>query len=42
MGIKDGLLRVSVGFEALEDIKADLERGLRAVLAASRQVEAAE
>ena len=42
MGIKDGLLRVSVGFEALEDIKADLERGLSAVLAASHQVEAAE
>ena len=42
MGIKDGLLRVSVGFEALEDIKADLERGLSVVLAASRQVEAAE
>ena len=42
MGIKDGLLRVSVGFESLEDIKADLERGLSGVLAASRQVEAAE
>ena len=41
-GIKDGLVRVSVGFEALEDIKADLERGLSAVLAARRQVEAAE
>jgi O-succinylhomoserine sulfhydrylase len=42
MGIKDGLVRVSVGFEALEDIKADLERGLSAVLAARRQVKAAE
>jgi len=27
-GISDGLLRVAVGLEALDDIKADLERGL--------------
>jgi O-succinylhomoserine sulfhydrylase len=27
-GISDGLLRVSVGLEAVEDLKADLERGL--------------
>lgn len=27
-GIGDGLLRVSVGLEAIEDVKADLERGL--------------
>lgn len=27
-GIKDNLLRISVGLEALEDIKKDLERGL--------------
>ena len=27
-GIKDGLLRVAVGLEALEDLKADLARGL--------------
>ena len=29
-GIGDGLLRVAVGLENIEDIKADLERGLRA------------
>ena len=28
-GIGEGLLRVAVGLEALEDIKADLERGMR-------------
>jgi O-succinylhomoserine sulfhydrylase len=28
-GISDGLVRVAVGLEALEDLKADLERGLR-------------
>ena len=28
-GIKDGLLRVAVGLEALEDLKADLARGLQ-------------
>jgi O-succinylhomoserine sulfhydrylase len=28
-GIGDGLLRVAVGLEALEDIKADLARGMR-------------
>jgi len=28
-GIGDGLLRVAVGLEALEDVKADLARGLR-------------
>jgi O-succinylhomoserine sulfhydrylase len=27
-GIGDGLLRVSVGLEAVEDVKADLARGL--------------
>ena len=27
-GISDGLIRVSVGLEAVEDLKADLERGL--------------
>jgi O-succinylhomoserine sulfhydrylase len=27
-GVVDGLLRVAVGLEALEDIKADLKRGL--------------
>lgn len=28
-GIGDGLLRVALGLEAIEDIKADLERGMR-------------
>lgn len=28
-GIGDGLIRLSVGLEAVEDLKADLERGLR-------------
>ena len=28
-GISDGLIRVAVGLEAAEDLKADLERGLR-------------
>ncbi|HYG55545.1 MAG TPA: O-succinylhomoserine sulfhydrylase [Burkholderiales bacterium] len=28
-GITDGLIRISVGLEAVEDLKADLERGLR-------------
>ena len=28
-GLGEGLLRVAVGLEALEDIKADLARGLR-------------
>ena len=28
-GISDGLVRVAVGLEALEDLKADLERGLK-------------
>jgi O-succinylhomoserine sulfhydrylase len=27
-GITDGLLRIAVGLEALDDLKADLERGL--------------
>src|SRR5437016_7208147 len=27
-GIKDGLVRIAVGLEALDDLKADLERGL--------------
>lgn len=30
-GIKDNLIRLSVGLEALEDIRADLKRGLMAV-----------
>lgn len=30
-GITEGLLRISVGLEGLEDLKADLDRGLRAV-----------
>ena len=29
-GITEGLLRVAVGLEAVEDIRADLERGLSA------------
>jgi O-succinylhomoserine sulfhydrylase len=28
-GIAEGLLRVAVGLEALEDIEADLRRGMR-------------
>ena len=28
-GIRDGLLRVAVGLESLEDIRADLARGLQ-------------
>lgn len=37
-GIGDGLLRLSVGIEALEDLRADLERGLaRATLATQRR-----
>ena len=27
-GITDGLIRVAVGLEALDDLRADLERGL--------------
>jgi O-succinylhomoserine sulfhydrylase len=27
-GISEGLLRVAVGLEAVDDIKADLDRGL--------------
>ncbi len=27
-GISDGLLRIAVGLEAVEDLQADLERGL--------------
>ena len=27
-GITDGLLRIAVGLEALDDLRADLERGL--------------
>jgi O-succinylhomoserine sulfhydrylase len=27
-GISDGLIRISVGLEAVSDLKADLERGL--------------
>jgi O-succinylhomoserine sulfhydrylase len=29
-GISDGLLRVAVGLEALDDLKSDLARGLKA------------
>jgi O-succinylhomoserine sulfhydrylase len=32
-GIKEGLLRISVGLEHLDDLKADLQRGLAAVRA---------
>jgi len=32
-GITEGLLRISVGLEHLDDLKADLERGLAAVRA---------
>ena len=28
-GITDGLLRIAVGLEAITDIKADLEKGLK-------------
>ena len=31
MGVSDALLRVSVGFEDLEDLQADLARGLDAL-----------
>ena len=27
-GISDGLIRISVGLESIDDIKADIERGL--------------
>lgn len=30
VGIKDGLIRLSVGIEAVEDLLADLEKGLQA------------
>jgi O-succinylhomoserine sulfhydrylase len=30
-GINEGLLRLAVGLEGVEDLKADLERGLRAI-----------
>jgi cystathionine beta-lyase/cystathionine gamma-synthase len=30
-GIRDGLVRISVGVEELDDLRADLERGLAAV-----------
>jgi cystathionine gamma-synthase len=30
-GLVDGLLRLSVGIEALDDLKRDLERGLAAL-----------
>jgi O-succinylhomoserine sulfhydrylase len=30
-GITEGLIRISVGLESVEDIKADLEKGLAAV-----------
>ena len=29
VGIKDGLIRLSVGIEAVEDLLADLEKGLQ-------------
>ena len=28
-GIRDGLIRIAVGLETLDDLKADLERGLK-------------
>jgi cystathionine beta-lyase/cystathionine gamma-synthase len=31
IGVTDGLVRISVGIEDVEDLRADLERGLRAV-----------
>jgi cystathionine beta-lyase/cystathionine gamma-synthase len=31
MGLTDGLVRLSVGIEDLEDLEADVERGLNAV-----------
>ena len=31
LGISDGMLRLSVGLEAFEDLAADLDRGLAAV-----------
>jgi cystathionine beta-lyase/cystathionine gamma-synthase len=34
LGIGDGLIRLSVGLEDLEDLSADLERGFRAAAAA--------
>ena len=34
MGVGDSLLRVSVGFEDLDDLKADLSTGLDAVATA--------
>ncbi len=30
VGIKDGLIRLSVGIEAVEDLLTDLEKGLQA------------
>jgi cystathionine gamma-synthase len=35
-GIGDGLLRLSVGIEALDDLRADIERGLRRATLAER------
>ena len=34
-GISDGLLRLSVGIESLDDLAADLEAGLERALAAA-------
>lgn len=36
LGIGDGLLRLSIGIEEIEDIQTDLERGLRAVAQCER------
>ena len=30
-GISEGLIRIAVGLEALEDLKADCRRGLQAI-----------
>jgi cystathionine gamma-synthase len=35
-GLSDGLVRLSIGIEALEDLKADLARGLQRAAAACR------
>jgi cystathionine gamma-synthase len=37
-GLVDGLVRLSIGIEALADLKADLDRGLRRAAAACRSL----
>jgi cystathionine gamma-synthase len=37
-GLADGLLRLSVGIEALEDLRADLDAGLKRAAAVIRNV----